>query len=285
MSLSDLSIQNLFNVKGKIAVVTGGGSGIGKMIASGLVANGAKVYITARKEAQLKAAADELSAAGPGSCLYIVCDLTTKAGCDTLAAEIKKRESKIHILVNNSGMSWGAKWGEVPEKEGWDRVMALNVKSIFFLTVALTDLLEKDSHARDPARIINISSVAGVNAHAEGSAVASDGMGLWSYNTSKAAVNHLTSQLAVSLGKRYITVNAILPGVFPSKMTAFGFKQTGEARMAEGHPMGRVGGPTDMAGTTLFLCSPAAAHVTGAHILLDGGSTLASGRVGPAVRL
>ncbi|TDL18488.1 rhamnolipids biosynthesis 3-oxoacyl-reductase [Rickenella mellea] len=281
----ELSIPNLFHVKSKIAVVSGGGSGIGKMIASALVANGAKVYIAARKESQLKAAADELNASGPGKCHYIVADLGSKAGCDALVAEIKKRESKIHILVNNSGATWGASWDNFPEKEGWDRVLALNVKSIFYMTSGLSDLLEKDSTSQDPARVINISSVAGVSAHAEGSSVADAGMGLWSYNTSKAAVNHLTSTLAVTLAKRYVTVNAILPGVFPSKMTAFGFKTTGEKKMAEGQPMGRVGSTRDMAGIALFLCSPASAHITGQHIMIDGGATLFGGKVSPGARL
>jgi len=285
MSLKDLSVDNLFDVRGKIAVVSGGGSGIGKMIASGLVANGAKVYIAARKEAQLQATADELNAAGPGTCEYIVANLSSKAGCDALCDAIKARESKIHILVNNSGATWGASWTDFPEKEGWDRILALNVKSIFYMTFGLSDLLSKDADARDPGRVINISSVAGVSAHAEGSSVAGSGMGLWSYNTSKAAVNHLTSQLAVSLANRFITVNAILPGLFPSKMTAFGFKQHGEDKMAAGQPMGRVGAPADMAGLALFLCAPASAHVTGAHILLDGGHTLVAGKVTPQVKL
>jgi len=285
MSLRDLSIQNLFNVQGKTAVVSGGGSGIGKMIASALVANGAKVYIAARKEGQLKAAADELNSAGPGTCHYIVADLGSKAGCDALVSEIKKRESKIHILVNNSGATWGAPWDNFPEKEGWDRVMALNVKSIFYMTFGLSDLLAKDSTSHDPGRVINISSVAGVAAHAEGSRTANEGTGLWSYHTSKAAVNHLTSQLAVSLCKKFITVNAILPGVFPSKMTAHGYKVSGEEGMAASQPMGRLGSSKDMAGTTLFLCSPASAHVTGAHILLDGGSTIYMGMITPGVKL
>jgi len=285
MSLDDLKISRLFSVQGKVALVTGGGSGIGKMIASGLVANGAKVYISARKEDQLKATCEELNALGPGKCEYIVANLGNKAGCESLVAAFKQRESKLHILVNNSGTTWGAPYTDFPEKEGWDRVLALNVKSIFYLTAGLTPFLEKDASARDPGRVINISSTASVSAHAEASSVAGDGHGLWSYNTSKAAVNHLTSQLAVTLAKRKITVNAICPGLFPSKMTAFGFKRMGEDVMAAGHPMGRVGGPTDMAGMALFLCAPASAHVTGAHILLDGGQTISSGHVTPEVRL
>ncbi|KAF8268336.1 rhamnolipids biosynthesis 3-oxoacyl-reductase [Lactarius quietus] len=272
----DFAVPNLFNVKGKIAVVTGGGSGIGTMIATAYVQNGAKVYIASRKESQLKEVSDRLNKIRPGSCEYIVADLISKAGCDTLVEAIKAKESKIHILVNNSGMSWGAPYENFPEKEGWDRVLALNVKSIFYVTAGLTPLLAKDATNRDPGSVINISSTASVSPVSVGSRLLGSGHGLWSYNTSKAAVNHLTSQLAVTLGPRFITVNAICPGVFPSKMTAFGFKR-GADKMAEGHPWGRVGEPSDMAGVALFLASPAAAYVTGAHLLVDGGAFISGG--------
>ncbi|KAA1471893.1 rhamnolipids biosynthesis 3-oxoacyl-reductase [Dentipellis sp. KUC8613] len=276
---SEFSVSSLFNVQGKIAVITGGGSGIGTMIATAFVQNGAKVYIASRKEKQLKEVSERLNKIRPGACEYFVADIGSKAGCDKLVEDIKEKESKIHILVNNSGMSWGAPYENVPEKEGWDRVMALNVKSIFYLTVGLTDLLAKDATNSDPGRVINVSSIAGLSAVAEGSRVAGPGMGLWSYNTSKAAVNHLTSQLAVSLASRRITVNAILPGVFPSKMTAFGFKRMGgEDKMAEGHPWGRVGDPRDLAGVALFLVSPASAYVTAAHIVVDGGGLISGGK-------
>jgi len=282
----DLSVPSLFNVQGKIALVSGGGSGIGLMIASTLVANGAKVYICARKEKQLKAAADAMNRLGSkGRCEYITADLSSRAGCDALIAEFKKRENKLHILVNNSGATWGAPYTDFPEKEGWSRVLNLNVVAIFYMTAGLTDYLEKDASSTDPGRVINISSVASVSAHAEESAVAAEGHGVWSYNTSKAAVNHLTSQLSVTLAKRLITVNAILPGIFPSKMTAFGFSKHGEDTMALGQPMGRVGNARDMGGLALFLCSPAGAHVTGQHIMLDGGATLAAGQFSPATRL
>jgi len=271
MSTDDLSVSSMYNIKGKVALVTGGGSGIGTMIASAFVQNGAKVYIASRKEKQLKEVSEALTKKGPGSCHYIVADLGSKAGCDALAGSFKQRESKLHILVNNSGATWGATYDKVPEKEGWDRVMALNVKSIFFLTSALTDLLAKDSNNVDPARVINISSIASLVAVTEESALAGNGHGLWSYHTSKAAVNHLSSQLAVTLAPKFITVNAILPGIFPSKMTAFGYKQQGKDGMAAGQPMGRTGEARDMAGLALFLASPASAHITGVQIPIDGG--------------
>ncbi|KAH9903509.1 NAD-P-binding protein [Cubamyces lactineus] len=269
----DFTTPSLFDVKGKVAVVTGGGSGIGSMIASAYVQNGAKVYIASRKEKQLKEMAEALTKKGPGSCHYIVADISTKAGCDALADAIKQRESKVHILVNNSGASWGAPYDNVPEKEGWDKILSLNVKSVFYMTAALTPLLAKDATNFDPGRVINISSVAGLLTTAQESKLSSPDHGLWSYGTSKAALNHLTILLATTLAGKYITVNAILPGVFPSKMTAFGLKQHGEAGLAEGNPFRRIGHPRDMAGVALFLASPAGAYVSGTHIVLDGAAT------------
>ncbi|KAJ3522684.1 hypothetical protein NM688_g8840 [Phlebia brevispora] len=269
--IPDLAIPSLFNVQGKVAVITGGGSGIGAMFAAAYVQNGAKVYIASRKEKQLREVSDALNKKGPGSCHYVVADLSNKAGCDALADAIKQKESKIHILVNNSGATWGAPYDNFPEKEGWDRVLSLNVKAIFYLTAALTELLAKDSTADDPGRVINTSSVAAITTVATESMLATKGNGLWSYNTSKAAVNHLTSILASTLAPRCITVNAIMPGIFPSKMTAFGYKQQGSS-IASGQPMGRAGTPRDMAGVALFLASAASAHITGAHIPLDGGA-------------
>ncbi|KAI0634156.1 NAD-P-binding protein [Trametes polyzona] len=261
----DFSIPTLFDVKGRVAVVTGGGSGIGTMIASAYVQNGAKVYIASRKEKQLKEVAEALTQKGPGSCHYIVADISSKAGCDALANAIKQRESKVHILVNNSGASWGAPYDDFPE-QGWDKIISLNVKSIFYLTAALTPLLAKDATNFDPGRVINISSVAGFITTAQGSRLADGNNGLWS------SVNHLTILLATTLAPKFITVNAILPGVFPSKMTAFGLKQFGESGLADGNPFGRIGHPRDMAGVALFLASPAGAYVSGSHIVLDGAA-------------
>ncbi|KZV60186.1 rhamnolipids biosynthesis 3-oxoacyl-reductase [Peniophora sp. CONT] len=275
----DLSSSSLFGgFKGKVAVVTGGGSGIGTMIATAYVQNGAKVYISSRKEKQLKETADSLNKLGPGSCYYVVADLSNKAGCDKLVDEIKAKESKIHILVNNSGMSWGAPIDSFPEKEGWDRLFALNVKSIFYMTVGLADLLAKDATSHSPGSVINMSSVAGLNPIADAGRLSAGNTGVYSYNASKAAVNHLTSSLAVTYAKRFITVNAICPGVFPSKMTAFGVKKAGGIEaMGSDNPFKRIGEPQDMAGLALFLSSPAGAYVTGVHIALDGGANLSRG--------
>ncbi|KAG6375809.1 NAD(P)-binding protein [Boletus reticuloceps] len=288
MPASDFSLESLFNVRGKIALVTGGGTGIGKTIASALVQNGAKVYIAARKEANLKETAAELNTLSPGSAHYIVSDLSNKAGVDALISALAEREpaKTLHILVNNSGASWGAPFDAFPEDKGWDNIMALNVKSIFYYDVylRLSSWLAKDATATDPAHVVNISSTASVSAHSE-SLLSADGNGTYSYNVSKAAVNHLTSILAVKLGPRKIMVNAICPGVFPTKMTAFAFKSKGEEKISSFQPTGRFGYPSDLAGIALFLCSPASAHVTGAHILLDGGATLSTQGIAPRVKL
>ncbi|KAF8735242.1 hypothetical protein AX14_002445 [Amanita brunnescens Koide BX004] len=261
MPTTGLDLSTLFNVKGKIVLVTGGSSGIGKMIADGFAQNGAKVYIASRKEEQLKEAVKELNQHAT---------IPSRAGCDALVDEFKKRENKLHVLVNNSGITWGGRYDDFPEEKGWDNVFNVNVKSIFYTTSGLTPLLSKDSTNQDPGRVINISSVSATEPYCEG-ALSREGNGTWSYEPSKAAANHLTSALAVKLGREHITVNAICPGLFPTKMTAFGINNVGEDAFVSIQPTGRYGQPSDAAGLALFLASPASAHVTGSHIPLDGG--------------
>ncbi|KAE9396815.1 NAD(P)-binding protein [Gymnopus androsaceus JB14] len=260
--------------QGKIVLVTGGSSGIGKMIASGFAQNGSKVYIASRKEAVAEISAELKNKNAGGSVEYIVANVGSKSGCNALIAEFKKREPnlKLHVLVNNSGITWGGPYDDFPEEKGWDNVFNVNVKSIFYSE--LTPLLCKDSHNGDPARVINISSTASVDPQSEG-ALSRPGNGTWSYQGSKAAVNHLTSQLALKLAPSHVTVNAILPGCcLPSRMTAFGLQTAGEEAFIAHQPTGRFGSPSDMAGMALFLASPASAHVTGALILLDGGARI-----------
>ncbi|KDR82041.1 hypothetical protein GALMADRAFT_240497 [Galerina marginata CBS 339.88] len=282
---SDLRIDSLFKVTGKIVLVTGGGSGIGKMIATGFAQNGAKVYIAARKENQLKEAVADINKVASGPKVdYIVANVGSKAGCDALIAEFRKRENKLHVLVNNSGITWGGPFNDFPEEKGWDNVFNVNVKSIFYMTAGLSDLLQKDSTNRDPASVINISSTASVEPGSEG-VLSQEGNGTWSYQPSKAAVNHLTSQLALKLAASQITVNAICPGLFPSKMTAYGINTYGEEAFEAGQPTGRYGAPSDVAGLSLFFASPAGAHVTGTHTLLDGGSRFVRHRIVPALKL
>ncbi|KAJ7700758.1 hypothetical protein B0H17DRAFT_211007 [Mycena rosella] len=240
------------------------------MIATGFARNGATVYIAARKESQLKEAVEDMKKVATAGVHYLVANVGSKGGCEALISEFKKCESNLHVLVNNSGVTWGAPFLDFPEEKGWDNVFNVNVKSIFYMTSGLSDYLSQGSTSTDPARVINISSTAAVDPNSEG-LLSDQGNGTWSYQPSKAAVNHLTSQLAVKLAPSFITVNAILPGVFPSKMTAFGFRKSGD-KMVQGQPMGRLGSPADMAGLALFLASPASAHITGQHIITDGGA-------------
>ncbi|KAK7438466.1 hypothetical protein VKT23_018080 [Stygiomarasmius scandens] len=285
MSVPDLSVPTLFNIKGKIALVTGGSTGIGKMIASAFAQNGCKVYIASRKEDQLQQAVSEIRQKATAPVDYIVANVGSKAGCDALIAEFKKRENKLHILVNNSGISWGGPFDDFPEEKGWDNVFNVNVKSIFYMSAGLTPLLTASSGGSlDPSRIINISSTASVEPSSE-SPLSRPGNGTWSYQPSKAAVNHITSQFALKLGPQHVTCNAILPGVFPSRMTEFGLKTAGEGTFISFQPTGRVGNAQDMAGLALFLVSPASAHITGAHIITDGGARYGSARAAPVTKL
>ncbi|SGY31524.1 BQ5605_C002g01237 [Microbotryum silenes-dioicae] len=270
-----LQAAKLFNVSGRKALVTGGGSGLGEMMATALCQGGAHVYIASRKEGQLKAVADRLNREGPGKCEYIIADVGSKEGCLKLVAEVEKRTPVLHILVNNSGTTWGAPLLDFPEKEGWDRILATNVKAIYWLSAHLSPLLAKEATATMPGRIVNITSVAGLSPIAEGTGLSDASMVLHSYNTSKAAANSLTQSLAVSLGPKFITVNAIAPGVYPSKMTAHGLKNDKDNMLAGSQPMGRIGMPEDMAGLLLFLVSRAGSHTSGAVITTDGGALIA----------
>jgi len=266
-----LSISNLFGVKGRVAVITGGGSGLGEMMARAWVVNGGHAIIASRKEQALSKVCNDLNALGTGKAEYVVGDVSSKAGCVALCAEIKNRVNKIHVLVNNSGVSWGAPYDNVPEKEGWDKVLGMNVKSIFYMTSELTSLLAKDATNLDPGRVIIISSSAGLTSRAESTGLGADGHGLWSYNASKAAAISLSNNLAVTLAPKYITVNAICPGVYPSRMTAYGLKKQSDVLNGQ-HPMGRIGTPEDMAGVFLFLATRAGAHISANYIVTDGGS-------------
>ncbi|MEH6590918.1 MAG: SDR family NAD(P)-dependent oxidoreductase [Halioglobus sp.] len=254
-------MNNLFSVEGKIAVVTGGSGGIGAMITEGLVKNGVKTYITARNEERLQAAVEKFSAYG--ECIGIASNLGTNEGVKQFAQAIAERESQLDILVNNAGATWGADIDDFPEN-GWDKVMDLNVKSIFFLTQALLPLLRCSGTPEDPARVINIGSINGIT---------HPGMNNYSYSASKAAVHQLTRHLGTDLAKDNVNVNAIAPGFFPSKMTAHMLGD--EAWM--GHiPRNRLGSAEDAAGTRIYLSSRASAWVTGQTLVLDGGLVAAS---------
>jgi NAD(P)-dependent dehydrogenase (short-subunit alcohol dehydrogenase family) len=251
--------MDLFDLTGKTAVVTGGTRGIGLMIARGLLqAGAARVYISSRKAEGCAAAEAELSQYGQVTA--IVADLSTEAECQRLASEVGAREQAVHVLVNNAGATWGAPLEEFPAS-AWDKVLDLNLKSPFYLTRALLPLLEAAGTADDPARVISIGSIDGLRVSS---------LPTYSYAASKAGLHHLTRVLAKELGPRHITVNAVAPGPFESKMMAATLRAFGD-EIAAAAPLRRIGRPDDMAGVAVFLSSRAGAYVTGAVIPVDGG--------------
>jgi NAD(P)-dependent dehydrogenase (short-subunit alcohol dehydrogenase family) len=263
-------VERLFGLRDKVALVTGGATGIGRMAATALVGAGARVMIASRKADACAAAAEELNAlGGPGSAEGFAGDVGSEEAVRTLAAEVGRRTDRLHILLNNAGITWGEPLASFPHAQ-WARVMGVNVAGLFTLTRDLLALLEAAARPSDPARIINLGSVMGTVPLAEGA---------YSYAASKAAVHHLTRILARELAPRHITVNAFAPGPFPSRMTRFAIGSAEQqARVGANVPLGRVGEPEDIAGATLFLCGRAGAYVTGAILPLDGGMSAA----GPA---
>ena len=251
-------MSHLFSIEGKTAVVSGGSRGIGLMIADAFVEAGARVYISSRKADVCDEVAAELSK--KGECISAPADLSNMEGVQALSEAVSGREDKIEILVNNAGAAWGAPIDEFPES-GWDKVMDLNVKGVFFLTQALLPLLRKGASEDDPARVINIGSIDGLRVPVLQNYV---------YSASKAAVHMLTRHLAHHLVDDHVTVNAIAPGPFPSKMTKFMFDM-GEDLVSQNVPLGRPGRPDDIAGTAIYLASRAGSYLTGAVIPVDGG--------------
>lgn len=259
-------MKNLFSVAGKTAVVTGGSTGIGAMIARGFVENGVKTYITARKADALEATAAELS--NLGECIAIQSDLSTLAGVNGFADAVMAQEDQIDILVNNAGAAWGAPVDNFPEG-GWDKIMDLNVKAMFFMTQRFLPHLRKAGSAEDPSRVINIASINGIT-HPT--------MPTYSYGASKAAVIQLTRHMAADLASDNININGIAPGFFPSKMTAGWSKdETMMKHVLAKIPTHRLGTPEDMAGTALYLCSRASTYVCGHTLVLDGGMVAGAG--------
>jgi len=253
-------IVELFGLDGKTALVTGGSRGIGAMIAGALLDAGAAVFITSRKVDACTAAADELSKRGP--CEGFAGDVSTPEGCAALAAEVSERAGELDILVNNAGTTWGAPLGDHPV-ESWDKVMNTNARGAFLLTQELIPMLTEGASPQNPSRVINIGSVDGLM---------SPEFESYSYSASKAALHMLTRHLARYLADRNVTVNAIAPGLFESKMTAFMFHDPGvTSAVMDRIPMHRAGTPDDAGGTAVWLTSRAGSYLTGAVIPVSGG--------------
>ncbi len=257
--------KDLFSLQGRVTLVTGGSRGIGRMIASGFLAQGAtKVYITARKAGPCEATANELTAAYPGECIALPVDISTLAGIETLAAELGKREAKLDVLVNNAGAAWAAAFDAFPES-GWDKVMNLNLKSPFFLTKALAGRLRAAASAERPAKVINIASIDGIFVNP---------LETYSYHASKAGLIHLTRRMAATLIRDRIVVSGIAPGPFKSDMNTAARDHADE--VASKVPAGRVGSDEDMAGAAIYLASRAGDYIVGNTLTVDGGCAFAN---------
>ena len=255
-------MKDLFSLQGRVALVTGGSRGIGRMIATGLLHQGAKVYITARKAAACDATAKELSKIGP--CISLPIDVSSVEGARALTAEITKREPALHILVNNAGAAWGEDFDTFPEN-GWDKVVDLNMKTPFFLTQALHEPLRRGAATR-PAKVINVASIDGVSVNP---------WETYSYAASKAGLIHLTRRMSLRLVQDNIVVSGIAPGAFASEMNREARDHADE--VARRIPAGRIGQDEDMAGVAIYLASRAGDYVVGQTIVVDGGVTLARG--------
>jgi NAD(P)-dependent dehydrogenase (short-subunit alcohol dehydrogenase family) len=260
-----MDASKLFRLDGRVALITGGSRNIGAWIAEGFIAQGAKVYISSRKADACFAMAEKL---GP-NCIALPQDVSTVAGCKALAAQLAEHEQSLDILVNNAGAAWGEPFEDFPEK-GWDKVMDLNVKSPFFLTQALHELLKAAARADRPSKVINITSIDGQRLNP---------WETYSYQTSKAALIYLTKRMAARLVKDHINVTSLAPGAFPSDMNRAARDHGSE--VAKGIPSGRIGEPEDMAAAAIYLASRAGDYVVGDTLTVDGG--LVNAAVGTSI--
>lgn len=253
----------LFSLNNKTAFVTGGATGIGRMAATGLARAGANVWIASRKGEECKSTAQQINELGfKGRVNAFAGDVSHEQGILDMVADLNDRCDSLDILINNAGVTWGEPL-ESFSYGAWSKVMDVNVAGLFTLTQKLLPLLKNSANAEDPARVINLGSVMGSVAIGDGA---------YSYAASKACVHHLTRILAKELAGEYMTFNAIAPGPFPSKMTAFATSTPDQvASVSKGVPLGRMGQGSDIEGTVVFLSSSAGAYVTGAIIPLDGG--------------
>ncbi|MBT2334260.1 SDR family oxidoreductase [Variovorax paradoxus] len=253
-----MDTTQLFSLKGRSALITGGSRGIGRMIAEGFLAQGARVYISARKAAACDQTAKELSTFG--HCVSLPADVSTLEGAQALVDAYAKHEDSLDILVNNAGAAWGAPYDEFPES-GWDKVVDLNLKTPFFLTQALTPMLRKAA-TDHLAKVINIASIDGISVNPQET---------YSYAASKAGLIQLTRRMALRLAQDRIVVSAIAPGAFASDMNKLARDHGDEVK--ERIPAGRIGLPEDMAGAAIYLASRAGDYVMGSTLVVDGGVT------------
>jgi len=251
-------LDDLFSLQGRTALITGGSRGIGRMIAAGFLAQGARVYISARKAEACDATAAELSASGP--CVSLPADVSSMEGAQALAEAYARHEDRLDILVNNAGAAWGAAFDEFPES-GWDKVVDLNLKAPFFLTQILAPMLRKSAQSR-PAKVINIASIDGISVNPQET---------YSYAASKAGLIQLTRRMALRLIKDNIVVSAIAPGAFASDMNRDARDRGDE--ISQRIPAGRIGRDDDMAGAAIYLASRAGDYVVGSTLVVDGGVT------------
>ena len=258
-----MNSTELFSLQGRVALVTGGSRGIGRMIAAGFLAQGAKVYISSRKAEACEKTAAELSKGG--SCTALPADVSTVAGAHALAKNFLALESKLDILVNNAGAAWLEKFDQFPEK-GWDKVVDLNLKAPFFLTQALHGALKAAATKARPAKVINIASIDGWSVNPQET---------YSYAASKAGLIHLTRRMALRLVEDQIVVSAIAPGAFSSDMNILARDHAEE--VARRIPARRIGTDEDMAGAAIYLASRAGDYVVGATLVVDGGVSDARG--------
>lgn len=261
--------NDLFSLKGKIALVTGGATGIGRMATTGLMQAGAHVLIASRKADACIAVADELNQMDtPGSVEGFAGDVGTEEGVAALVKAVQERTDTLHILMNNAGISWGAPMGQFPF-DAWSKVMNVNNAGMFSLTQSLLPMLIASSNADDPARVVNVGSVMGD---------APLGDGAYSYAASKAAVHQITRIMAKELASHHVTVNALAPGPFVSRMTAFATAdEDTRAKVGDDVPLGRVGREEDIAGCMQFLCGRGGSYITGAILPVSGGIQVMSG--------
>ena len=251
-------MKDLFSLQNRVALITGGSRGIARMIAKGFVAQGARVYISARKADACQQTARELSQDG-GTCIALPGDASTRAGVTALVSALAQHESKLDILVNNAGTAWLAQFAEFPEK-GWDKVLDLNLKAPFFLTQALHSMLLAAASSSRPAKVINIASIDGIAVNPQET---------YSYAASKAGLIHLTRRMALRLIKDNIAMSAIAPGAFASDMNIQARDHAAE--ISKHIPSGRIGTDEDMAGAAIFLASRAGDYVVGSTLVVDGG--------------